>query len=353
MKSAPLNRLPGGRFAHGTAPVQISPKEIPFKPGRIFQGNVIHLKANGSILVATGGKTFEARTSIPLAEGKSYSFLVKTTSPHIELKVLTDEDVTRMSVAKRWISGQKDRILFGGLLRDLVASQPLKKLKHLLPLVLYQGPAPEDAAWLSRNLLNSGIFWENKVFRHLLLGHHNEPASTLTENDLKGLLLSLKKEMEGAVLHARDTQRQMGHIDRLLSLLENHQALNLDALRQGLGWYWFIPGADERGFLHGELFGKKAGKGNLHQLHMDLCFSALGAIHVDCVLQKKSVALSLQVADASVGLYLEENLSLLKKEIENKGLTVTRVTCETVKEESVFRPFIEGKETNGLMDLVI
>jgi len=353
MKGFPLNRSSASGSLHGKAPLQISPKEIHFKAGQIFRGKVIQLKANGSILVATCGKTFEARTSIPLAEGKSYLFLVKTGPPRIELKVMRDEDFNLISAGKRWISGQKDRLLFGGLLRDLASSQSLKNLKHFLPLLLYQGPAQEDAVWLSRNLLSSGIFWENKVFRHLLLDRPGEPVTTLAENDLKGMLLSLKKEMEGSILHARDIQRQMGHIDRLLSLLENHQALNLDALRDGWSWYWFIPGADQRGLLHGELFGKKAEKGDLHHLHMDLCFSELGEIHVDCVLQEKSVALSLQVTDESIGRFLEKNIALLKKGIIKRGLVVTRIVCEIVENNSTFTPFFEERGTSGLMNLVI
>jgi len=353
MKGLPINRLSAGRSLHGKGRFHISPKEIHFKAGQIFQGKVMHLKANGSILVATGGKTFEARTSIPLAEGKLYAFRVKTGAPRIELKVVKDEDFNLISAGKRWISGQKDRLLFGVLLRDLAASQTLKNLKHFLPLLLYQGPAGEDAVWLSRNLLSSGIFWENKVFRHLLLDRSKEPVTMLTENDLKGMLLSLKKEMATSVFQGRDIQLQMGRIDRLLSLLENHQTLNLDALRDGWGWYWFIPGADQREFLHGELFGKKAERGDFHRLHMDLCFSRLGEVHVDCVLREKNVALSLQVTDASIGCFLEENIVLLKKGIEKKGLTVTRVACETVTDSGSFNPFSEEKGSSGLMDVVI
>ena len=353
MKGVPTNSLPAGRSLHGKVYLQVSPKEIHFKAGQTFQGKVIHQRANGSILVTTGGKTFEARTSIQLAEGKSYSFLVKTGPPRIELKVMRSEDVNFSSAGNRWISGQKDRVLFGGLLRELASFQSSRNLKQLLPLLLYQGPPQEDAVWLPRNLLSSGIFWENKVFRRLFLDQHNEPVATLAENDLKGLLLSLKKETEGSGSPIRDIQTQVGRIDRLLSLLENHQALNLDALRDGGGWYWFIPGGDQRGLLHGELFGRKEEKSDLHHLHMDLCFSQLGEIHVDCVLLKENVALSLQVTNYSIGRLLEENIALLKKGIEEKGLTVARVACETVTEGNVIHPFAEEKRTNGLMDLVV
>ncbi|RLB16121.1 MAG: hypothetical protein DRG82_10000 [Deltaproteobacteria bacterium] len=352
MKGLPINRLQGGRSVHGKASVQISPRKIQFIPGQIFQGKVIHQKANGSLLVTTGGKTFEARTAVSLAEGKSYSFLVRKGAPWIELKVMGNGDSGLVPAGKKWISGQKNRLLFGRLLGELASSQGLKNLKNLLPVLLYQGPAQADALWLSRNVLSSGIFWENKVFRYLL-GRVDDPVTAVRENDFKGMLLFLKQEIDGSSLPEPERLVQMGRIDHLLLLLENHQELNLEALRNGWGWYWFLPGGDQSGLLHGELFGRKGEEDDFHHVHMDLFFSRLGGIHADCALRKRSVGLSLQVTDESVGRFLEKNIALLKKAIEKRGLSVTRITCETTKEANVFYPFSREEGGKGLMDVVI
>lgn len=353
MKGAPTNRLLAGRSLHGRVSLQISPKEIHFKAGETFEGKVIQQKANGSILVTTGGKTFEARTSIPLAEGKSYSFLVRSVVPRIELKVLREEDCNGMSAGKLSSGGRKERLEFVALLRDFAASVLVKNMKSLFPLLLYQGPAHGDAMWLSANLSSSGIFWENKVLRHLLLDSSDEPVATLPAKDLKGLLLSMKMEAEASGSPARDTQVTMDQIDRLLSLLENQQALNLGAVREGWNWYWFLAGAQESEFLYGELLGKKEESGDLHHLRINLCFTRLGEIAVDCILQGRSVALSMQVPGERIFRFLEGNIPLLEKRIAKQGVVVTRCTCERVPDESMHHPLSRKGSPSGLMDVVI
>lgn len=353
MKGVTIDRSTSGRSVQSKPHLELSSKGIQFKTGQVFQGKVTGLRANGSILVQTQGKTFEAITSVPLRRGTSHEFLVKTTTPRVELKVLKQDDLDAVLAGRRWLAGRKDRILFGKLLRDLASTHSLKNLKPFLPLLLFDGSQKEDAQWLFRNLLSSGIFWENKVFRHLLLGRRNEPVTAFAEDDLKGMLLSLKKGMGTGSLSAREAQEKMAGIDRMLSFLENHQNLNLDMLREGWGWYWFIPGSGQRGLLHGELFGRKTDDGDLHRLNMDLVFSELGQVHVGCVLRQKAVSLSLRVEDEAIGRFLEKNMGPLKEAIEKKGLLVTRVACETVSDATLFYPFSPEKGENGLMDLVI
>ena len=352
MKSAFVNRTAANRFPGAQTQKISSSTGVHFKTGQFVQGSVIRLRADGSVLLKADDRTFEAHTSVPLEKGKSYGFLVKTTSPQVELKVVEKHGVNMSALCKRWVSGHSERRIFGQLLQELAASSSAKNLKTLLPLLLYQGPGEKDAAGLSRNLLSSGMFWENKVFRHLLLQQKNETVTALAEDDLKGLLLSLKGDR-------KETRSVGGHgleqdtIDRLLALLENHQALNLKALREGWGWYWFIPGTGREGLLYGELFGRKAKKSDFHELHMALFYSNLGKIHVDGMLHEKSVSLSLSVTDQSVGSFLEKQTNLLKKQIEKSGLTVTRVSCRTVSQEKLWSPFSGKREMRGMMDLEI
>ncbi len=353
MKSVPVNRARDGQSVQGRIPVQPSSKDIQFKIGQVFQGKVVHAKAHGLIHVASGGKTLKAHTWVPLEEGKSYSFQVRAVFPRIELKVAGEDAPNQMTAGKLWLSGLKERLQFVTLLQDLASSSSSKTLRSLLPLLLYKGPGQEDAAWLFRSLLNSGIFWENKVFRYLLLDRLPESVATLPEDDLKGILLRLKMEMKHSASQSRDTQDAMDRIDRLLAFLEKNQTLNLNTLREDWGWYWFIPGADRREFLHGELFGRKEEGEELHRLHMNLSFSRLGEIHVDCVLQERRVSISLQVTGERIARFLEENIRLLEKGMEKQGLVIARLACEAVPDGSPFNPFSAGKSPSALMDMVI
>lgn len=360
-----IDRLKSGRSLEGKDHLQLSPKGLHFKPGQIFKGKVLQVNPEGFTLVATEGKTFKARTSVRLAPGKSYSFIVKTVGPRIELGILREDDYARLSAGKLWASGHKERLRFVSILRDLVAShslgqagetfrEALEGLRNLLPILMYEGPAQKDTLWLFRNLIASGIFWENKVFRYLFADRSNEPVTTITAEDLKGLLLSLKEGMEDRVSDSGDMEKAMDRIDRLLSLLKNEQALNLAAMREGWGWYWFIAGADEREFLHGEVVGKKEEAGDVHRLHMNLSFTRIGEIYVDCVLRQDTVSVSMQVTDNNVGRFLKENIPALEKGLEDRGLTIARLACEVVPERTPFSIFSGEKSPySSLMDMVI
>ena len=353
MKSVSLNGPRAGQPLQDNIRIQASPTEIRFRAGQIFQGRVVRATPHGLVQVTAEGKTFQARTTIPLREGKSYSFQVKTAAPRIELKVVREDDTNPISSGRLWVSAQKERLQFVALLRELASSPSLKDLEKFLPLLLYKGPAESDVSWFSQSLLSSGMFWENKVFRHLLADQPQELPATLIENDLKGTLLVLGKKMANLSSPTQDMQTAMERIDRLLSFLKDNQILNLSILKEGWGWYWFIPGADRREFLHGELFGKREAGSDLHHLHMNLSFSRLGEIHVDCVLSERSISLSIQVTSERVGRFLEENLLQLKKEIKKKGVAVRRLACEVVPDGSPFNLFSEKMASSTVMDMVI
>ena len=353
MKSVSLSGPRESQPLQDNIRIQASSKEIHFRAGQIFQGKVVGAKSHGLVQVTAEGHTFQARTAIPLREGKSYSFQVKTVAPRIELKVVREDDTNPIAAGKLWVSAQKERLQFVAVLRDLASSPSLKDLGKFLPLLLYTGSAQSEVSWFSQSLLSSGMFWENKVFQYLLADQPKELAATLIENDLKGTLLVLRKKMVNLASPSQDTQMEMKRIDRLLSFLEDNQTLNLSILREGWGWYWFIPGADRREFLHGELFGKKEASGDLHHVQMNLSFSRLGEIHVDCVLSEKNISLSIQVTSEHIGRFLKENIGSLEKGIEKQGLVVTRLICEVVPDRSPFSFFPKEMNSSTVMDMVI
>ena len=61
--------------------------------------------------------------------------------------------------------------------------------------MVYSDPIKNDGLWLSELIRGSGLFWENKVLQYLLRGK-NRSLRQLSLSDLKGLLLSLDRDLE-------------------------------------------------------------------------------------------------------------------------------------------------------------
>jgi hypothetical protein len=229
----------------------------------------------------------------------------------------------------------------------------LQQINKLFPLLLYQGPTQDGTSALPQRLLASGIFWENKVLRHLLLPEDGKTFETLRTDDLKGLLLGLKEELQSRGDASRDLRATIEKVDRLLSIVQTHQTLSLSAIREGWGWYWFIPGADEREFRHGEVFGRKSGDGETHHIQMNLSFTRLGEIRVSGLLRENDVSIDIRVTESRIASFLEGNLFLLEDGLRRKGLKIGRLTCELMPEGVPFNPFNRGEDPGSAVDVVI
>jgi len=364
INSPTANRIKGSTEIQGKARVTPDSKALRLRPGQILSGKIVQTKADGWVLISSGNKSFEAHTSLSLREGAKYQFLVRSTGPQIELKVLESRDPFPSSTLKVWDSGQEMRRAFSAILRDLAEgplpadlskanSRTLRQIHRLLPLLVYQGPTQDDALMLPQKLLASGVFWESKVLRHLLMSEDGKTLETLRTDDLKGLLLKLKEELQPRCDASRELRATIEQVDRLLSIVQNHQNLNLSAIREGWGWYWFIPGADEREFLHGEVFEKKSDEGESHHIQMNLSFTRLGEIGVSCLLRDNDVSVDIRVTDSQVASFLEENLSFLEDGLKQKGLKIGRLTCELIPEGPPYVLFSKGVGPASTVDVVI
>lgn len=344
---AEVSLPPGGRFAQD----------------EVFMGRVLQAEGDGRIWIATGENTFEAHTSLPLDEGTIYRFQVRATEPRVELKLLSWKDSAPDPSLKLWASGQGTRLKIGALLRDLVAASSLEQLNgpgkealqhldHLLPLLLYQGPEQDTALWLPQHLLASGIFWENKVLRHLLLDDEEKSLETMKTEDLKGLLLSIKEHLEARGDDSRASRSILKPLDQLLAMMKNHQLLNLNLIREGWGWYWFIGGDGGRDFLQGEVFGRKSEEEDAHHLHMNLSFSALGEVRVKCLLTANTITVTIRTSGEETARFLNANLPLLEKGLRQKGLRIGKMECVSSPVEPAFPPFVEGGTPASVVDVV-
>ncbi len=364
INSPATNTIKGTAQIQGKARANPESKPLRLRPGQILSGKILQVKADGLVLIASGNKSFEAHTSLSLREGGKYQFLVGSIGPQIELKVLGSGDSIPDSALKAWDSGREMRRMFSAILRDLSEGRPashpgkapgqtLQQIRRLLPLLFYQGPNQDEALILPQRLMATGMFWENKVLRQLLMPENEKSLENLRMDDLKGLLLRLKEELQSGGETSRDLRATMEQVDRLLSIIQNQQELNLSAIREGWAWYWFIPGGDERGFLFGEAFGKKSGDGKTHHIQMNLTFTRLGEIWVAGHLRDGDVSVDIRATSGRVASFIEKNLPLLEKGLKQKGLKIGRLACELMPEGSSFNPFDEGMVSRSAIDVVI
>lgn len=349
------------------SPVRAGPKVTLTVGGRfarsqVFMGRIVRVQANGRVWITAGENTFEAHTSLPLDEGAAYCFQVLSTRPRVELKLLAERESFPDSSLRLWTSGQGARLKIASLLRDLVAAGSLEQLNgsgkaslqhldNLLPLLLYQGPQQDTALWLPQHLLASGMFWENKVLRYLL-DDEDQPVETMKADDLKGLLLSIKEDLQLKADDSNTLRPLMKPLDQLLSIMKNHQLLNLNLIREGWGWYWFIGGDREREFLQGEIFGRKSEEEETHHIHMTLSFTSLGEVRVKCLLRANTITVAIRTAEEKTARFLKVNLPLLEKGLKHRGLRIGKLDCGTSPLEQSFPPFGEERAHVSAVDVV-
>ena len=365
IKSPAINRIKTTAEVHEKTWAKPGSKALRLRPGQILSGKVMQTRGDGRFLITAGNKSFEAHSALSLNEGERYQFLVRSTGPQIELKVLGSGDPFPDTALKVWVTGKEMCKGFSTILRklsegpmaahpDKTFSKTFQQIRRLLPLMLYQGPGQDDAFTIPQRLLASGIFWENKVLRQLLSPENGKTIETLRTEDLKGLLLKLREELLAGGKTPRDLRTTMEQVDRLLAIIQNHQDLNLSTLREGWGWYWFIPGADEREFLHGEAFARKSGDEETHHIEMNLAFTRLGEIWFSGLLRDGEVSVEIRAETARAATFLEKHLPILEKGLKQKGLKIKRLVCTQIPEGSSFNPF-EGETgpSSSAVDVVI
>ena len=100
-------------------------------------------------------------------------------------------------------------------------------------------------------------------------------------SDLKGILLALRKCMMMED-RSNDITRSMAlKINEAISIIEHHQLLNLSLIKEGVGWFWFIPGNSQEGFKGADLFVKKTKEKDKINFTLFMEFTVLGRVRMD------------------------------------------------------------------------
>ena len=347
-----------------TAHQTLSKETLRLKPGDIFRGTIIRKSPAGEVLVAARGREFLAHSELNLVEGQNHDFQVKTSGPRIEIKVLDRGNLAPHSPLQTWASNSASRDKLASILRELSGALALKhlppdtrlafkSLSQLLPLVLYHEPQSDDARRLSRFVLGSGLFWENRVVRYLL-GQKSKPWKTLLAKDLKGLLLSLDRNLNMEGDDHGDLESLAVKVKQALHLIEQEQILNLSSMEKELGWFWFIPGLEERGMRKAEVFLNRNDRGKGIHCFMRIEFTHLGKMEVEVSLRETLIGIKIHLEDRQKADLVKENLSLLKAKLQEAGLVPGTILCE-VKEmgELDLTPFLGDQSQSPPFHLVI
>jgi len=353
-----------------TSPSTIRSAEGPgdglrLAPGDTFRATVIYAKRGGEVLLLARGTRFQAFATRPLQEGRNYLLQVRSMGERILLKVVEGEAAERTSAVRLWATGRADRAELGNFLRSLAGavederlSEPIRNalsaLKSRLPGLVFRAPAKDGFQWMMRQLRDSGLFLESRAARHLLEGSE-APFQSLTSSDLKGLLLSLKALLSGGEVDSPRTADLAQQVDQALHVVETDQLLNLSSLKDGLGWFWFIPGLWKEGFRGGEAFLQKPGTDDeaLH-LSLSLDFTRLGHMEVSVSLNRSVVGLRILTEDQTRAEFVSRHLEELRSGLSEAGLQAGTVVCRKKQEDDPeWAPFLEFEKTANAVDIVM
>ena len=327
--------------------------DLKFRSGDILKGIVIKKYPEGEILVSARGKEFRAFSGLNLMEGSTHRFQVKTAGSSIELKVLDGLIQKLGSPLQLWASNRSARNELAGILSEIIRNrnitglskgivQELNCLQQLFPAIIYGRHSEDKAQWFSRFIMGNGMFWENKILNYLT-GDRKNPLNKLMISDLKGILLVLRNKLIAVDVNDDQIESLSAKIQNAIHLIEQDQLLNLSSLKDGTGWFCFIPGFKEEGFNRAELFVEEKNPDNETRFSMVMDFTVLGMMEVNVCLAGSVIRVGISVDNEEKADFITENLPLLEKALKDTGMTTTNIACY-VKDNNgrISSPFILG-----------
>lgn len=335
-----------------------------FKPGEIFKGVVTQKLQGREVMISGKGKQFSAFTNLNLKEGSTNHFQVRKIGLRTELKVMGGLTDRLESPVQIWASNRAARKNLEDILKGLARAESppgisrasqrsLTDLKQFFPALLFNYKNKNPSQWLSRYLKGNGIFWENKIAR-FLQGGIEQPLEKLMRSDLKGILMNIMKNLGVEDQNQDQIRTILSNLRQAIFLIEQDQFLNLSSIKEGYGWFWFIPGDTEGGFQGAELFVKEEGEDEELAVSMFLEFTILGRIHTEISINNTSTCVRIGVEDKDKADLITENLPILEKNLKDLGIKTGTIICD-VKE---FQgrdclPFSDGESLSPAVHIVI
>ena len=339
-----------------------SKKKIPpLKQGALIKGTVLQKLKDGDFIISTGDKEFRAYSSLPLKDGQNYNFIVRSLKDKIELRVLGEDsritgDMTGLLSSVKGI-GQRITTLLSAVLH----SQPLKnmpkqtsdlvtRLQSLLNHPISGKNISELVTWINKNIQGSGIFWETKVLQ-LLTGKKDQMPKDMTDTDLKGILLKLLKSLEKNPDEKEGIKALATKVREAVHLIEQEQIMNINAMREGLGWFVHLPFVNDDDFLSSGLYIKEENKGSLNfSMFLDMSFT--GKMNIDISVIRESIGILINVENEMTKKFIMEGIGELDQAFKAMGLSTGNIRCE-VHDKLDIADSLGNKDIQSSVDLMI
>ncbi|MGD9156961.1 MAG: flagellar hook-length control protein FliK [Desulfobacteraceae bacterium] len=348
------------------SPVKTTPEgnnkksDIPLKQGTLIKGTVIQKLKDGDFIISSGGKNFRAHSAFPLKDNKNYNFIVLSSKSKIELKVLEIDTNAAGNITKLFSSANTVGRRLTDALSVLVNSRTVKnlpsqasnlivKLQNLVNSPVLKKDITEILPWVNKNIRGSGIFWESKVLQ-VLTGKKVLMQKEMADTDLKGLLLKLLKNIEKTSVDQEGMKALSMKVREALNHIEQEQIMNLNTMREDLGWFIHLPFINDDDFLSSEFFVKENKEGSLHfSLFLDMRFA--GKMNIDVSIIKDTVGIQIDVEKEETKGFITESISELEEAFRNMDINISNIRCE-VKEKIIASDTVET-DNNSSVDIVI
>jgi hypothetical protein len=305
--------------------------------GDTFRGEVVRDLGKGEVFIQVGGKPFRAVVTVPVKEGEVHEFRVKTAASKGGLPVLefAPNKVPPQDSPLQRLGG------ISSILQDLTSSTSDKNLSPRTSVLLrdlsralqgfaYRQGAGDTERWISRSMIEGGMFWENKVARYLLQGQGSTRGGWRGKlgNDLKGMLLELRESLKQERRDTPEVDPLSRRVEQAIELIQRVQLENQTPPAEEGGWTFLLPGRAEEGFsdveLHVRRNRKKKGETRFSLL---MEFSSLGPVGVNCSVLDPSISVSFQVRDEATAEWVRLNLPSLEQALREKGLMPGHLVC--------------------------
>jgi hypothetical protein len=330
------------------------------KQGAIIKGTVQERLKGGEFIISSGGRDFRAHSSLALKVGQKYDFHILSVKDRVELRVVegegrVQENISGLISSANTIGHKLTQALANAIHLPSIKGLPaqasglMEKLHGILKHPVSAKDIPQIISWVTKNIKGSGIFWEAKLL-HLITGKSGETPRELADQDVKAILLNILKNIEKGLEEKEGVKTLTVNVREALNLIEQEQVMNLDTIRDGIGFFVSLPFVNRDDFISSGLFIKKSKEGGLHfSIFLDMTFT--GKMNIDTLFLNETASVMINVENEKTREMIIENAHELEEAFKNAGYITGRIRCE-VKENVVPDETVE-KTDHSQVDITI
>ncbi len=318
-----------------------------FKVGEVLRAEVLDILSDDTVSIRLKNEVIEAKTSLPLQKGATLLLQVEALENGVKLKWVgaPPEENSIKNVVLAALNHLKGARLTGEEIKSFVElinrlPAPVKE-SGLLDLNRFFAEMKNlTGETLKEALQSSGVFFETKLrtltvkllANGLASGTPNE-LEKLINSDLKGILLKIKNNLDGAAMEEALKEGNVkpgavnATIDKLLNQIEHQQLIS----RLNETFQPFIP-LIWKELKEGELIFKETYEGAEGErdysvtIYLDL--ERIGKLVTHILMQGGSFYLRFITENQPFHDLLQANATLLEKQLDACGLRCGNVTIQ-------------------------